>query len=241
MDVITFQTLISPVSIGVAGIVGLSSLYVMPWLWRHQQMAVVRKHASARRLLALTFDDGPSVTATPELLDLLKSYQARATFFMLGKHAQEHPDIVDRVIREGHEVGCHSDQHLNAWKVTPWRAIKDIERGYEHLAPWIPRNAPFRPPYGKITLPTQRAVLRRGAPIWWWTIDSYDTLKVLPSPVDVAESLREAGGGIVLLHDGSLTPRSNERRAFTLAATAALLDCAKREGISSSTLGNLWK
>lgn len=241
MDVITYQTLISILSMGGTGAVGLALLYVAPWIWRHRQMATVRAQLTTRRLLALTFDDGPSGTMTPELLDLLKTYDARATFFMLGKHAQEHPEIVDRVVREGHEVGCHSDQHLNAWKVPPWQAIKDIELGYEHLAPWISRSAPFRPPYGKVTLPTQRAVVRQGAPIWWWTIDSGDSYKALPSPVDVTDNLRKEGGGIVLLHDGSMTPRSEERQAFTLATTAALLQCAKEEGIRSSTLGDLWK
>lgn len=239
MNIITFQFLFSLPSIAVTGIIGLGSLNFSPWIWRQWQMSIIHRSLTTRRVLALTYDDGPNGTLTPELLDLLESYEARATFFMLGKNAQEHPKIVDRVIREGHEVGCHSDQHLNAWKVLPWRAIKDIELGYQHLSPWIQRNAAFRPPYGKVTLPTQRAVLRKGAKIWWWTIDSGDSHETLPALEQVTHKLREEGGGIVLMHDGSVTVRSQERNAHTLAATAALLSVAEAEGIKTVTLGEI--
>lgn len=233
------ESLFSLPSIALTGIVGLGSLNFSPWIWRQWQMSIIHKDLMTRRVLALTYDDGPNGTLTPELLDLLESYGARATFFMLGKHAQEHPRIVDRVIREGHEVGCHTDEHLNAWKVLPWRAIRDIELGYQHLGSWIPRNAAFRPPYGKVTLPTQCVVLRKGAKIWWWTIDSGDSNDTLPPPDTVTDKLREEGGGIVLMHDGALTVRSKERDAYTLAMTAALLEVAKAEGIKAGTLGEI--
>lgn len=239
MEILTFRSLFSLPSIAVTAIIGLGSLNFSPWIWRQWQMSVIHRNLTTRRVLALTYDDGPNGTLTPELLDLLESYGAHATFFMLGKHAQEHPKIVNRVIREGHEVGCHSDQHLNAWKVLPWRAIKDIELGYQHLSSWIPRNAAFRPPYGKITLPTQRVVLRNGAKIWWWTIDSGDSNDTLPPQETVTGKLREEGGGIVLMHDGALTARSQERNAYTLAVTAALLNVAKAEGIKTVTLGEI--
>jgi peptidoglycan/xylan/chitin deacetylase (PgdA/CDA1 family) len=239
MNFIPFQSLFSLSSIAVTGLVGLGSLNFSPWIWRQWQMSIIHRSLTKRRVLALTYDDGPNGTLTPELLDLLERYRARATFFMLGQHAQQHPEIVDRVIQEGHQVGCHSDQHLNAWKVLPWRAIKDIELGYQHLGPWISRTAAFRPPYGKITLPTQRLVLRKGAKIWWWTIDSGDSNETLPAPETVTDKLREEGGGIVLMHDGALTGRSQERDAYTLAMTAALLNLAKAEGIKTVTIGEI--
>lgn len=238
MSVIPFESLLSLPSIALTGIVGLGSLNFSPWIWRRWQTSIIHRSLTKRRVLALTYDDGPG-TLTPELLDLLGSYEARATFFMLGKHALQHPDIVDRVIKEGHQVGCHSDQHLNAWKVLPWRAIKDIELGYQHLGPWIPRTAAFRPPYGKVTLPTQRVLLRKGAKIWWWTIDSGDSYQTLPALDTVTDKLREEGGGIVLMHDGALSGRSQERNSYTLAMTAALLNVAKAEGIKTVTVGEI--
>jgi peptidoglycan-N-acetylglucosamine deacetylase len=239
MNVITSESLLSLPSIALTGIIGLGLLNFAPWIWRQRRMSIIRRRLTTRRVLALTFDDGPNGTLTPELLDLLESHGAHATFFMLGKCAQEHPEIVDRVIQEGHEVGCHSDQHLNAWRVLPWRAIKDIELGYQHLGPWISRSAAFRPPNGKITLPTQCVVLRKGAKIWWWTIDSGDSNETLPAQKTVTDKLREEGGGIVLLHDGALTVRSKERDAYTLSMTAALLNVAKAEGLKTVTLGEI--
>ncbi|MFZ0321225.1 MAG: polysaccharide deacetylase family protein, partial [Candidatus Sulfotelmatobacter sp.] len=137
-------------TIGLAG----SAVYFSPWFWRQYRMHRIRKKLIENRILALTYDDGPSGTLTPQVLDLLRDRGAHATFFMLGQHAQQHPDIVDRVLQEGHDVGCHSDQHLHAWKSVPWEAIADIDAGYERLSSWCDPNGMFRPPYGKMTLPT---------------------------------------------------------------------------------------
>jgi peptidoglycan/xylan/chitin deacetylase (PgdA/CDA1 family) len=224
-------------AIGFAG----SSAYLSPWAWRQRYMSLARKRVVENRTLALTYDDGPSSEMTPQLLDLLKSRGARATFFMLGRHAQQSPEIVDRISRDGHDIGCHSDQHRNAWKVMPWTAIEDIEAGYKHLAPWIRPNGMFRPPYGKMTLPTYMNIRQRGAPVWWWTIDSGDTFEVTPRANEVVEKLRQEGGGIVLMHDGSVEIRSHERSDFMLAVTGALLDVAEQESFKVVGLSELCK
>ena len=219
-------------TIGLAG----SAVYFSPWFWRQYRMSRVRKEVVENRILALTYDDGPSGALTPQLLDLLHGRGARATFFMLGRHAQQHPEIVDRVVREGHDVGCHSDQHLHAWKTLPGDAIADIDAGYEQLSRWIPRNGMFRPPYGKMTLPTYLSVRRRGAPVWWWTIDSGDTHSILPSASQVADRLRRDGGGVVLMHDLN---RTQPRNDFVLELTSTLLDVAQQESFQIKPLREL--
>jgi peptidoglycan-N-acetylglucosamine deacetylase len=196
----------------------------------------MRKLLNISRTLVLTYDDGPSDTVTPKLLTLLRHHGAHGTFFMLGRSAKQFPNIADRVTQEGHEIGCHSDQHLNAWKVSPWRAIADIDAGYSALSSWIPPNGTYRPPYGKITLPTYLAIRRRGASIGWWTIDSGDTHNRLPQPQKVAETLISQGGGIVLMHD---LERSAERNDFVLETTSMLLNVAKREAFNIKRLGDL--
>jgi peptidoglycan/xylan/chitin deacetylase (PgdA/CDA1 family) len=216
----------------------LPTSYFSPLLWRRYRMWLIRKAMGGKRQLALTFDDGPS-GLTLQVLDLLRERGVRATFFMLGCHVQQHAEIVERVIKEGHQIGCHTNRHLNAWKVLPWKSLADIDAGYECLSRWVPADAAFRPPYGKMTLPTSWWIRRRRASVWWWTIDSGDSLETLPSPAKVSDKLRHEGGGVVLLHDGSLTGRSQERNAYTLAATAALLDVAKAEGIKTVTLGEI--
>jgi peptidoglycan-N-acetylglucosamine deacetylase len=219
-------------TIGLAG----SAAYFSPWLWRQYRMNRVRKEVVGKRILALTYDDGPSGELTPQLLDLLRGRGARATFFMLGRQAQQHPEIVDRVVKDGHDIGCHSDEHLHAWKALPWEAVADIDAGYENLSRWIPQNGMFRPPYGKMTLPTYLSIRRRGAPVWWWTIDSGDTHQLLPSAAQVADRLRREGGGIVLMHD---LDRTRPRNDFVLELTATLLDVAQRESYQVKPLREL--
>jgi peptidoglycan-N-acetylglucosamine deacetylase len=217
------------------GLLGASA-YFSPWIWRQHRTSLVRRHVLENRVLALTYDDGPSDVVTPQLLDLLQRREVRATFFMLGRNAQRYPQIADRIIQEGHEVGCHSYQHLNAWKVPPWRAIADIQAGYSQLSPWIRPDEMFRPPHGKMTLLTYWAIRRRRAPVWWWTMDSGDTHDTLPKPSQIASRLRCEGGGIVLMHD---LDRGQRRNDFVLEVTDALLDVARQESLRVMTLGKL--
>jgi peptidoglycan/xylan/chitin deacetylase (PgdA/CDA1 family) len=213
-----------------------AAAYFSPWIWRRSRMSAIRKEVTEKRILALTYDDGPSETLTPRLLDLLRQHKASATFFMLGRNAKQHPQLVDRVLQEGHAIGCHSDQHVHAWKAAPWRAVADINAGYETLASWVPPNGMFRPPFGKMTLPTFLSIRRRGASVWWWTIDSGDTYPTLPQPAQVADTLHREHGGIVLLHD---IERSKERDDFVVETTAALLNLAERESMRVMPLENL--
>jgi peptidoglycan-N-acetylglucosamine deacetylase len=218
-----------------AGVIGLTT-YFSPHIERLYSARGLRKLATSRRTLVLTYDDGPSGSVTPELLDLLQRYSARATFFMLGRSVQQHPSVADRILNEGHDVGCHTNRHLNAWKVSPWEAVRDIDAGYRSLSAWVPPTSAFRPPYGKMTLPTYLAIRRRGASIGWWTIDSGDTRNPLPQPYQVVEAVIKQGGGVVLMHD---LDRTRERNDFVLRTTALLLNEAKREGLTIESLSNL--
>jgi peptidoglycan-N-acetylglucosamine deacetylase len=212
--------------------------YLSPWLWRRYGVHCIRRKVVRNRFLALTYDDGPSAKLTPQLLDLLQRRGARATFFMLGQHAEQYPDIVDRVIREGHDIGCHSDQHINAWKASPWKAVGDIDAGYKRLSRWISPHAMFRPPNGKLTIFTYLWIRRRGGPIVWWTIDSGDTHRAVPRASEVAERVRRGRGGIVLMHD---LDRTQARNDFVIEVTTALLDVAEREGFQITPVEELYR
>lgn len=200
-------------------------------------MAQIKKIVIKKRLLILTYDDGPSTDLTPQLLDLLQTRDARATFFMVGRNALQHHDLVERVLREGHTIGCHSNRHLHAWKASPRAVLKDIEAGYKSLSKWIAPNAIFRPPYGKVTAATYWWTKRRGAPIVWWTIDSGDKLGTLPQVKRVVDAVRRDGGGIVLMHDSNPTESRNK---FVLEATSALLDVAENESLHILPLTELY-
>ena len=106
------------------------------------------------KIIYLTFDDGPHPIATPFVLDALKKYHAKATFFCIGKNVVEYPAIYKRILEEGHSVGNHTYNHLNGWKVKDKEYIDDVLKASEVIDSNL-----FRPPYGRITR-FQSAMLR---------------------------------------------------------------------------------
>lgn len=172
---------------------------------------------------------------TPRVLDLLAAYDARATFYLLGARALEHADVVDRIVAEGHEVGCHGYAHVNALAVSRRDADEDVDRGYDALSPWLPGDAPFRPPFGKVRPGTWNRLRRRGVPMGWWTIDSRDSLFERLDPDSVVAAASRAGGGVVLLHDFDRQSPDIAREEYTLTVTERLLDLARRRRWRTTT------
>lgn len=210
--------------------------YLGPMLPRRIEERRLRRLCSETRSLVLTYDDGPGATLTPRLLDLLQTRGARATFFLAGYCADEHPQIVDAIAAGGHEIASHTQEHLNAWLSWPWRGVTDIDAGYQTLGRWVEKDGLFRPPHGKMTLATWAAVRRRRAPIGWWTIVAGDVEEELPDSDLAVEQARRCGGGVVLLHDFDREP---ERADFVLKSTTKLLDAVQQEGWTIRTLGEL--
>jgi len=95
--------------------------------------------------LYLSFDDGPHPTITPFILQELKKYNAKATFFCIGKQVSLYPDIFQQVIDDGHAVGNHTHHHMNGWKTSGTNYINDIKKADEYI-----HSRLFRPPYGRI-------------------------------------------------------------------------------------------
>jgi peptidoglycan/xylan/chitin deacetylase (PgdA/CDA1 family) len=211
-------------SIAVASVVTCA----VPQVIKQAGIRRLRETCRRERMLVLTYDDGPSADLTPAILDILDHFAARATFFMLGSKAASVPSVVERMSAAGHELGCHSQNHLNAWKTWPWTAVDDINQGYESLSPWLARDSAFRPPYGKVTPWTLMSLQRRGAATAWWTVDSGDTHRALPEPQSVTDEVARAHGGVVLLHDFD---RAAERGRFVLQVTESLLRMAQSEGL----------
>jgi len=146
--------------------------------------------------LFLTFDDGPTPEITPWVLDILKEYDARATFFCLGQNVERYPEIFNRIKDEGHSVGNHTYSHPKGWFLTNRSYYRNINRAAQLIHSNI-----YRPPYGKIK-PSQIATLKRHYNIVMWSILPRDynpkvsREKCLQNILDYAES-----GSIILLHD----------------------------------------
>jgi peptidoglycan-N-acetylglucosamine deacetylase len=125
----------------------------IPWWLRFMYRSLIwQMPIIDEKKIYLTFDDGPHAEATPFVLDQLKKYNAKATFFCIGKNVRKHPDIYQRIIAEGHSIGNHTNNHLNGWKVHNTLYIGDIQQACDAI-----KSDLFRPPYGRI----RRAVIRR--------------------------------------------------------------------------------
>lgn len=98
------------------------------------------------KILYLTFDDGPFPNVTPFVLAQLKNYNALATFFCVGQNVVDYPDIYQQILDEGHEVGNHTFNHYNGWRVKNDVYLKDVLEASHYID-----SSFFRPPYGKIT------------------------------------------------------------------------------------------
>ena len=105
--------------------------------------------------LFLTFDDGPVPGPTEFVLDVLRSFNIKATFFCIGDNIKKHPDIFTSIVTAGHKVGNHTYNHLNGWKTARTSYVKNVEDCNKQIAQYSPTDSAdthiFRPPYGRIT------------------------------------------------------------------------------------------
>mgnify|MGYP000527759070 CR=1 FL=1 len=124
------------------------------------------------KTIYLTFDDGPTPEITPLVLQELKKYNAKATFFCIGKNIVNHPEIFQEIISDGHTVANHTQHHENAWKVSSKIYLDNINATAELL----PKDTAklFRPPYGKLTPKVSKKILKTGYKIIMWNVLSGD-------------------------------------------------------------------
>lgn len=207
----------------------LGAWFGVPVVFRWLASRELARRTRARKAIVLTYDDGPSDILTSRLADLLKSRGISATFFVIGRKAVANPDALHRLLEDGHEIGNHSQEHLNAWKTGPLRALRDIRDGAGCLLDLGADHTAFRPPFGKSTLATLLCSLRRGTRLAFWTHDSRDSWNRLPVS-HVLEQLGAAGGGVVLMHDFDLPrrgPSPEKHRDYVLLLTESIIDFAE--------------
>lgn len=201
---------------------------VVPYVIKRAQIVWLRAYCRKHRLLAFTYDDGPSGDLTERLLDTLEVRGVRASFFILGKKIACSKRAIKRMIQGGHDIGSHSQGHLNAWTNSPFRVYRDIRLGLDAVNE-ISQSRLFRAPYGKTSLATLIQVYQKGFRQAWWTIDSTDTWQHRESVEAVISRVRNAGGGVILMHDHERESDA-EGEAFVLELTNALLRLAEQEG-----------
>ena len=160
------------------------------------------KENGKTKRIALTFDDGPSAGYTAEILDILREYDVKATFFVIGKNVEAHPDLLRRTVSEGHEIGNHTYSHPHLKTIDEAKLAKEVARSATILREVAGiRTSLFRPPEGIITPAVTAAAEKGGYRTVLWSIDTMDWA-LNPAPKIVQTIKREASDGdIVLFHD----------------------------------------
>jgi endo-1,4-beta-xylanase len=164
--------------------------------------AVAASELCTGGVIALTFDDGP-VTATPDLLDILKREGLRATFFVVGQRVEERPDIAQRIVSDGHAIASHSYTHPDLTKLTAAEVESELQRTQRAVLDVTGVSVAFvRPPYGESNDEVSRHFSTMGLAEVMWTDDTHDW-----TGVSVEDILRAVGstqpGGVVLMHDSA--------------------------------------
>ena len=200
----------------------------------------LRQRCTKKRAIVLTYDDGPCPRMTSEVLGVLDDSGAHATFFVVGNCVDTHPDVLRRIQNAGHEIGSHSMKHLHALKVDSKLILDDFKSGIANLSSHGVSPQIFRPPYGKLLWNTRRACDAAKCRIGWWTLDSGDSAKHIPTSAYVVDQIKRAGGGVVLMHDLDRTGQQAElRESHTIETTRALLKLAADEDYTIMTMGDL--
>lgn len=154
------------------------------------------------KILYLTFDDGPHPTATPFVLYQLQQYNAKATFFCIGKNVIAHPNIYAQIIADGHLTGNHTHNHLNGWKTETKVYLENIKLAEQQI-----RSSLFRPPYGRIKREQGKLLISkdfdgRGYNIIMWDVLSGDfDNKISPEKCLANVTRKATNGSIIVFHD----------------------------------------
>ena len=148
------------------------------------------------KTLYLTFDDGPTPGITEQVLDILDQYQAKATFFCLGRNVEKYPDVYQSILAKGHSVGNHTYSHLKGWKSKNQEYFEDIE-----MASHLIHSRLFRPPYGKIRR-SQVRHLKKKYKIVLWEVMSHDYENRISKELSLKAVLKYTRqGSILVFHD----------------------------------------
>lgn len=148
------------------------------------------------KVIFLTFDDGPVPEVTNKVLEILKRYDAKATFFCVGDNIRKHPECYQALLEQGHSVGNHTMYHSNGLK-TKFEDYKTSIEEFETLC----KTDLFRPPYGRVTKKQVKLIKSKGYRIILWTVISFDYNKKYSPALCLKNSLKLRAGDIILFHD----------------------------------------
>lgn len=191
---------------------------------------------TTEKVVSLTFDDGPNPDATPAILDALAARNIKATFFILGRHAERWPELVLRIAHEGHQIGNHGYFHRKLHFKRPFYVRQDIKLGKRAIErAGAPAPAWFRAPHGFRNPWVTTIAQSMGERVAGWSLGVWDTDN--PGVKEIVKRTVQGarGGSIILLHDGDGYDPEGDRRQ-TAAAVPFIVDELRVKGFGFTTL-----
>lgn len=177
----------------------------------------------------LTFDDGPNEPYTSQILDVLKAHEAKATFFVCGMGVERFPQVVRRILDEGHSIGNHAYSHSMLLTITGFLG-KEIEKTGELILKTAGvKTRLFRPPWGVATPWLKRYLKAHQYQTVLWDVNSYDWSGIPASSIEGIVLKKARPGAIILLHDGKDAKQRHDR-SQTVQALPAIIKTLKQRG-----------
>lgn len=172
-----------------------------PWWLKKIYPSYIWDIKTTEKTIYLSFDDGPHPQVTDFVLEQLKKFNAKATFFCIGKNVAENPDVFKRIIEDGHAVGNHTYNHLNGFKTNDEVYLNDISEAAKLISSEL-----FRPPYGRITSFQAKSLKKvlgnEDARIIMWDILSGDFDQNMTADKIIRKAMKHAkAGSIIVFHD----------------------------------------
>lgn len=163
--------------------------------------------SSKDKVLYLTFDDGPTPEITQWVLNTLNQYKAKATFFCIGNNVAKHPEIFHAILKEGHSIGNHTQDHVKGWKTSTKKYIENVLKSEavinKELAGSKTKLSLFRPPFGQLKNSQGKALKKLGYKIIMWSIITFDWEQKISKEQCLKNALNKASvkNNIIVFHD----------------------------------------
>lgn len=216
----------------------VAALYLMGPTYYYKLLYRIRRRPVGNAIY-LTFDDGPSGLYTESLLDLLKKHGVKASFFCVADFAAQNPQIIARMKSEGHLVGLHSRSHGDALFMSATKSLSDLESSLAIMSSLGADIRFYRPPWGRINLPTMFFLKKRGLKTAMWNVMAEDWRADSSADMINQKLLkRTRPHDIICLHDGR---GENEAPSRTVAALEMAIPALLAGGYSFETVDKYYE
>lgn len=193
---------------------------------------LIKNVPTTKKIVALTFDDGPHPDSTPKLLAVLRQKEVKATMFVLGENVEKQPELFKQMVVDGHEIGSHAYNHIHMQRISAQERARQFERLEQAVSIAGVKPVLFRPPGGGYSDKMIEEARRRGYRTILWSIDPRDWSRPGVNHIVNTVMANIKPGSIILLHDGQYELQTAE-------AVGVIIDRLRSQGYSIVTVGEL--